>query len=153
MTLSLIRTVRYTTLSTKFNRMNTINQVCFLLILWVHFATPKPNSRLTSKSKAVHGSRGYLHICNTNLDILKLWIAVDVEKSQRKNNKSRPQRRRAINTRRRMEWNKRINKICCSTTCDKNDEREIRAIMSDDRAYRRYTIKHLRRSTGRSRKG
>ena len=118
--------------------MNTLKQVGYLLILYVHLATPKPTSHLTSKSKAVHGSRKSLHICNNNLDLLKLWIAVDVEKSQRKTRTSRPQRRRAINTRRRMQWNKRINKICCSTTCDKDDEREIRAIMEDDRYYSRF---------------
>ena len=133
--------------------MNILKQACFILILLVNLAATKSTRHLTSKSKAAYGRRSSINICNNNLDRLKLWIAIDSEKSQRKTRTSRHQPRRAVNNRRRMKWNKRISKICCFSTCTKVDELEIRAIMDDDHDFRRYTIKHLRRSTRRSRKG
>ena len=144
---------RYTKRPPNSNIMNSLKQTCFLLILLVHSATPKPAHHFTSKSKAVYGSRSYIQICKNDLSRLKLYIALDSEKSESKMRSSRHQRRRVINHRRRTKWNKRINKICCFTDCNKDDEREIRVIMDYDRDYRRYTIKNLIRRFGGSSKG
>ena len=148
-----IRTFRYSKRPPNSNRMNSLKQTCFLLILLVHSAVPKPAHHFTSKSKAAYGSCGYIQICKNDLSRLKLYIALDSEKSESKMRSSRHQRRRVINHRRRTKWNKRINKICCFTDCNKDDEREIRVIMDYDRDYRRYTIKNLIRRFGGSNKG
>ena len=115
-----------------------------LLILLFHSATPKPAQHFLSKSKAVYGSRSYIHICKNNFSRLKFYIALDSEKSESK---------MRMRDRRRIKWNQRITKICCFTVCNNDDEREIRVIMDYNRDYRRHTIKQLTRRFGGSSRG
>ena len=139
-----IRTFRYSKRPPNSNRMNSLKQTCFLLILLVHSAVPKPAHHFTSKSKAAYGSCGYIQICKNDLSRLKLYIALDSEKSESK---------MRMRDRRRIKWNQRITKICCFTVCNNDDEREIRVIMDYNRDYRRHTIKQLTRRFGGSSRG